>query len=143
MLITRSTNRSPVLTWLREGRLRCPGCHGPLRPWGYARVRTVRFARAPARLLRPRRLRCRGCGSTHVVLPDWVLPRRAYAAPVVKQALAGRSAGHGHRAVAARLRIPAPTVRDWFRLPDHYPGWATSRGHSAVSARVLSAVYVG
>ncbi|MGH9151779.1 MAG: hypothetical protein ACRD03_05185, partial [Acidimicrobiales bacterium] len=27
---------------LAAGRVRCPGCHGALRPWGFARPRSVR-----------------------------------------------------------------------------------------------------
>ena len=100
---------------LNAGRLRCPSCGGVLRPWGNARTRTIRFGSGVARAVRPRRARCGTCGATHVLLPDWMLLRRAYAAPVIWSALAAHARGVGYRRIALRLRLPATTIRDWFR----------------------------
>ena len=98
---------------LRAGRLRCPveGCGSVLAPWGWARERTVRGVGR----LRPRRSRCVGCRRTHVLLPVSVLLRRADAVTVIGAALLAKTSGWGHRRVAARLGLPASTVRGWSR----------------------------
>jgi hypothetical protein len=97
---------------LSSGELRCPGCRASLRPWGWARVRSVHGI---AESLTPRRARCSGCLLTHVLLPVTVLVRRAYAADVIGAAFARRAAGAGHRAIAVGLSVPAGTVRGWLR----------------------------
>jgi hypothetical protein len=100
---------------LRAGQLRCPSCAGPLRPWGTARAREIRVGAAQTRAVRPRRARCGSCGSTHVLVPDWMLARRADAAPVIWSALAAHARGLGYRRIAHRLRRPETTVRGWLR----------------------------
>jgi hypothetical protein len=120
---------------LHAGRLRCPYCDGVLRPWGSARTRTIQFGVGVCRAVRPRRTRCTGCGATHVLLPDWMLLRRAYAAPVIWSALAAHARGVGYRRIALRLRIPATTIRDWlraFRLVE--PALIAQLGYGGTSA---------
>jgi hypothetical protein len=95
---------------LRAGGLACP-CGGGLRPWGYARQRTVHGVG----VLRPRRARCGGCRATHVLLAVSCLLRRADAAEVIGEALAAKASGDGHRRIATRLRRPVSTVRGWLR----------------------------
>ncbi|MBV9024398.1 MAG: hypothetical protein JO362_11555 [Streptomycetaceae bacterium] len=95
--------------------LRCPGCGGPLRPWGRARARTVRDADGSVRTVHPDRARCTACQATHVVLGADVLPRRAYTTRVIGQALLGAARGQGHRPLAAELAVPEGTVRSWLR----------------------------
>ena len=58
---------------------------------------------------------CPGCQVTHVVLDAGLLPRRAYAAGLIGQALVTAASGHGHRSVARDLAVPAGTVRGWIR----------------------------
>jgi hypothetical protein len=65
--------------------------------------------------VRPRRACCRGCRTTHVLLPVVALVRRADLAEVIGAALAARAAGAGCRAVAAALGRPVDTVRGWLR----------------------------
>ena len=77
--------------------LGCPGCDQPLRPWGHARERTVRDLDGVLLTARPDRALCTGCGTTHVVLDAGLLPRRAYTAGLIGQA------------------VPAGTVRGWIR----------------------------
>lgn len=98
---------------LMAGEVGCPGCPGVLRPWGWARPRTVHGI---AQVLRPRRGRCGECLVTHVLLPVTVLLRRGYAAEVIGAALWARSGGQGHRRIAAGLTVPAATVRGWLRV---------------------------
>jgi poly(3-hydroxybutyrate) depolymerase len=50
-----------------------------------------------------------------VVLDAGLLPRRAYAAGLIGQALVASALGHGHRRIAAGLAVPAGTVRGWIR----------------------------
>ncbi len=100
---------------LLTGRLVCPACRSVLRPWGSARSRVVRLAGTADVSVRPRRARCSGCGMTHVLLPDWMLPRRAYAAPIIWEALVAHARGLGYRKIAVRRGLPETTVRDWLR----------------------------
>lgn len=99
---------------LRGGVLACPGCAGVLRAWGHARWRSCRGELGAVRH-RPRRARCSGCGATHVLLPCWVLARRADAVAVIGAALLAKAAGRGHRPIAAELGRPVSTVRGWLR----------------------------
>jgi hypothetical protein len=95
--------------------LKCPVCLGVLRPWFYARWRTVRGLLGAVIRFRPRRSRCRQCSRTHVLLPDTTLLRRAYSVDVISVALMGRADGWGHRKIARSLGVPAGTVRGWLR----------------------------
>ena len=65
--------------------------------------------------MRPDRARCTGCDVTHVVLDAGLLPRRAYAAGLIGQALVAAARGRGHRLVARDLDVPPGTVRGWIR----------------------------
>ena len=99
---------------LAAGRLRCPGCTGRLGPWGRARPRSVREEHGSVRH-RPRRSRCSGCGSTHVLLAPSMLLRRADGVVVIGAALLAQAAGAGHRTIAAGNGRPVGTVRGWLR----------------------------
>jgi len=66
-------------------------------------------------VLRPRRARCSGCAVSHVLLPVFVLLRRADLVEVIGAALSAKAAGAGARTIAARLGRPVETVRDWLR----------------------------
>ncbi|WP_246868499.1 DUF6431 domain-containing protein [Saccharopolyspora sp. ASAGF58] len=99
---------------LAAGRLRCPECAGTLRPWGRTRERTV-VDHHGTRTIRPDRARCQTCGRTHTVLPAELLAGRSYTLGVIGPALAAGVLGVGHRRIAARLRVPAGTVRSWLR----------------------------
>jgi hypothetical protein len=96
-------------------KLGCPGCGQPLRPWGHARERTVRDLDGTPVTVRPDRALCPGCDVTHVVLDAGLLPRRAYAAGLIGQALIAAALGSGHRRIARDLAVPADTVRGWIR----------------------------
>jgi hypothetical protein len=93
----------------------CDGCGSSFKAWGYARERAIRERDGHQRLVRPRRVRCRGCRITHVLLPAHVLPRRTDCAPVILGALLSKADGRGHRSIAAELGLPAGTVRGWLR----------------------------
>ncbi|MEQ7009313.1 DUF6431 domain-containing protein [Actinopolymorpha sp. B17G11] len=100
---------------LADASLACGGCGGRLRPWGYARTRTIRGRGGTRQTVRPRRARCTTCRATHVLLPAGGLPRRTDTIEVVGAALLAYVAGKGHRAIAAELAVPAATVRGWIR----------------------------
>lgn len=118
---------------LVAGRFACPGCGAGLRPWGEARRRELR-SRAGSRWFRPRRSICAGCGVTHVLLPEDGLGRRRDAVADIGVALVAKAAGSGHRPIAARLRVPAATVRGWLRrftmmaerVRAHFTRWAAA-----------------
>ena len=100
---------------LARRQLGCPGCGQPLRPWGHARERTVRDLYGELVTVRPDRALCSGCEVTHVVLDAGLLPRRAYAAGLIGQALVAAALGSGHRRIARDLAVPPGTVRGWIR----------------------------
>jgi len=99
---------------LLAGVLSCPSCRGVLGPWGHARERVLRCA-AGDRVLRPRRAKCRGCLGTHVLLADVALLRRQDEVAVIGQAIEARACGEACWRIAARLGLPAGTVRGWLR----------------------------
>ena len=108
---------------LRASRLRCPGCSGRLRAWGFARARWLWQSGGARLLLRPRRARCCSCAVTQVLLPAVAPPRHAYTVDVVGQVLLGAAEGRSHRTIAARLGVPADTVRGWIRRADARAEW--------------------
>lgn len=99
---------------LVSGELSCPSCRGVLAPWGNARWRSLRGAAGTVRH-RPRRARCASCGTTHVLLAEEWLLRRADAVAVIGAALEASASGAGHRPIAAALGRPVSTVRGWLR----------------------------
>lgn len=101
---------------LAGGVVPCPGCDGPLRPWGHARGRLVRRSGGSRPWWwRPRRARCGSCDVTHVLLPARLLPRRRDGIEVVGGALVAYARGLGHRRIATELSLPPSTVRNWLR----------------------------
>jgi hypothetical protein len=100
---------------LRSGSLSCPTCSGRLRPWGYARLRTVRLSGGGRRPWRPRRAWCSDCAATQVLLPATCLPRRHDEVATIGVALQAHAVGHGHRRIASSLGVPDDTVRGWLR----------------------------
>ena len=114
--------------------LRCPDCGQALKPWGRARERTVRELGGALLTVRPDRARCTGCDVTHVVLDASLLPRRAYAAGLVGQALVAAARGRGHRLIARDLDVPHGTVRGWVRRARRSAGQLRAAGVQAVVA---------
>ena len=113
-MVTVEADAVGVERRLVEGLIGCPGCGERLAGWGRARPRVVRGLDRVQRLV-PRRARCRGCRATHVLLPVFVLLRRADAVEVIGAAIAARAAGAGARTIAAGLARPVETVRGWLR----------------------------
>jgi hypothetical protein len=114
LVITVGANPAEVERLLAGGELECPLCGGALARWGHARSRVLRGVRGLVRA-RPRRARCRGCGSTHVLLPVFALLRRADVAEVIGAALAARALGKGARPIAAACGRALSTARGWLR----------------------------
>ncbi len=117
---------------LAAGDLACPEsrCAGTLRIWSPARVRCVQLPDGQRRRLRPDRARCRACGVTHVLLPAWCLPRRAYSTDTVGTALLAAAQGAGYAGAAAAAGAPIATVRDWLR--------AVGRSAPALTAQAVT-----
>lgn len=100
--------------------------------WVWAREQELR-GRAGSRWFQPRRAICAGCG-VHVLLPEDGLARRRDAVADVGGALVAKAAGSGHRSIAARLGVPAATVRGWLRrfgamaerIRAHFTRWAVA-----------------
>jgi hypothetical protein len=113
-VITVGANEAEVERRLAGGELECPLCGGVLARWGHGRQRSLRGMRGLVRV-RPRRSRCTGCGSTHVLLPVFLLLRRADLAEVIGAALAAKALGQGARPIAAASGRPPATVRGWLR----------------------------
>jgi hypothetical protein len=122
MIIVRTAESAEQA--LTEGTMGCPrrGCGGALARWGYGRRRRIRGLGVETIDVRPRRVRCSGCGATQILLPAALLPHRADATEVIGTALARKAAGMGHRRIAAALDRSPSTVRRWLRR-------ARGRGH--------------
>lgn len=108
--------------------LRCPSCAGPLRLWGFARVRRLRLPGGGRLELRPRRARCAVCSVTHVLLPARVPARQAYSIEVVGPALLARASGHSCRTIGIDLGLPADTARGWVRRANGRAEWLRAQG---------------
>jgi hypothetical protein len=107
--------------------LRCPGCTGPLRPWGFARARSLRSACGTA-TLRPRRARCSGCAVTHVLLPARAPARHAHTIELIGLALLASAQGDSARTISAELAVPADTIRGWVRRATGRADWLYAQG---------------
>lgn len=119
-MFTVSDVVSAVESDLISGLLSCPRCAGQLRPWGWARPRSIRSHGVGQEQVlvrhRPRRARCGRCSITHVLLPVVLAARRADSAAVIAAAIESKTIeGVGHRVIAIRLGRPASTVRGWLR----------------------------
>ncbi len=113
-VVTVGVDASSVESRLQLGAIRCPGCGDRLAGWGHARRRVVRGAGPGGGEpvgVRPRRARCCGCRRTHVLLPVFMLVRRADTVEVIGAALAARAAGAGARSIARTLGRPVETGR--------------------------------
>src|SRR6476646_10306832 len=99
-----------------------PRCGSALAKCGYARERTFRALGAATVTVRPRRVRCRDCAITHILLPT--------ATPeVIGTALAHKANGLGFRRIAARMGRAESTVRRWLRrATDKHLTWACQQG---------------
>ncbi len=114
-MLTVGNNTAGVEELLGNGLLSCPGCGGRLGGWGHAvRRRVFKAGRVPVSV-RPRRARCGSCGSTHVLLPAWLLSRRCDGTGVIGDMLARAGRGQGFRSIAAVSGVPEDTVRDRLR----------------------------
>jgi hypothetical protein len=100
---------------LRAGRLCCPSCGGVLRVWSPARTRRVGHVDGEQVELTPDRGLCRGCTATHVIVPAWYVPRRAYTVEVIGHALLGAVERTPYAALAEQLRAPVDTIKGWLR----------------------------
>src|SRR5262245_28674603 len=90
----------------------CPGCRRRLGRWsGY--WRWVRYA-VDQRRIWIRRTRCRPCGSSHAVLPDFLFFRRLDEVATIGQVLALRATADVElRALARRFDLPRAALRGW------------------------------
>lgn len=131
MVLIVESDAARVELALQNGKLACPSCGGELRPWGWARARTLRQAQGAQRQ-RPRRSRCFSCKVTSVLLPDVALCRRVDEVVVIGTALLHRASGAGQRKIAAALSRPRETVRGWLQrftrsaeaLAAHFWSWS-------------------
>jgi len=113
-------------------RPQCPSCSSPVVFWsGY--WRHVRWQERERKIFVPR-VRCRGCGVSHALLPAFVLARRLDAAEpvgaVIEQVTGGAC---GVRRAAAAAGVPHTTARGWVRR------FAARAGELAVSFSALAA----
>ena len=97
---------------LVTGEISCPNCGARVVPWGFARRRVVRTFGGP-RSITPRRVRCRSCKTTHVVLPSEVVLRRRDDAGVIGHALLRAACGARAGEIARELGRSRETVRNW------------------------------
>jgi len=107
-------NADPAVVELQvhNGEFLCPADGSRLAKWGWARARRVRGVEG---VIKPRKLHCPVCKVTHVLLPETLLVRKNYGAELVGQMLQQAATGLGFRPIAAKLDIPASTVRRLLR----------------------------
>ena len=92
----------------------CRECRRPLIFWGGYR-RHIRVAGVMLGIW-VRRGKCRGCGRSHALLPNFGLQRRLDGVSVIGTALVRAVvAGAGQRTIATELQVPHTTARDWQR----------------------------
>lgn len=109
--------------------MECPNCAGTLVKWGYGRERTVRDLGTNMVRVRPQRLRCRDCHTTHIVLPAALQPRRADTTAVIGTAMLHKVNGLGHRQIARVMGRAESTVRRWLRRhSDTHLDWMWRQG---------------
>ena len=91
----------------------CPSCRRRLGRWsGY--WRWVRYPQDDRRIW-IRRTRCKPCGSSHALLPDFLVSRRLDQVATIGQVLALRATvGVELRALARRFDLPRATLRGWW-----------------------------
>ncbi len=104
MIVIR--NPKDTAEFLAGDGMRCPCCAGPLAKWGYGCERTVRAQGSAIIRVRPQRLRCRACRTTHIVFPAALQPRRADTTEVIGIALAHKANGLGYRRIATIMAGP-------------------------------------
>jgi hypothetical protein len=116
---------------VRVPRPQCPSCSSPVVFWsGY--WRHVRQLGRERKIFIPR-VRCRGCGVTHALLPAFVLVRRLDAAESAGLVIGQVGAGVcGVRPAAAAAGVPFTTARGWVRR------FAARAGELAVSFSALA-----
>lgn len=133
MIVVRCDEEAEAL--LADAAMRCPDCDGTLAKWGYGRTRTVRAPGTATVTVRPRRVCCHDCASTHILLPAALQPRRADTTEVIGNALTHKANGLGFRRIAARMGRAESTVRRWLRraTPQHLT-WAFHQGSSRLIA---------
>ncbi len=109
----------------------CPSCLVPVVFWsGY--WRHVRQLERERKIFVPR-VRCRGCGVTHALLPAFVLARRLDAAETAGRVIGQVACGTcGVRLAAAAAGVPFTTAREWVRR------FAARAGELAVSFSALA-----
>jgi Domain of unknown function (DUF6431) len=109
----------------------CPSCLGPVVFWsGY--WRHVRQSGRCWKVFVPR-VRCRGCGVTHAVLPAFVLAWRLDAAEAAGAVISEVACGAcGVRRAADAAGVPHTTARGWVRR------FAARAGELAVSFSALA-----
>jgi transposase-like protein len=66
-------------------------------------------------LIPVQRLKCRHCGKTFRVLPEWAIPYKHYGAGRVEAAIDRVRAGGSVREAARRGRVDRAVVRRWWR----------------------------
>jgi hypothetical protein len=103
---------------------RCPACDHPRLTFAGWWTRLTR--RGPVDI---HRVACAGCRATHSLWPDALVARRMDLAELIGVALTAAADGTGHRPIAARLGLPAATVRGWLR--------AFRRRAEALTSRLL------
>jgi hypothetical protein len=116
---------------VRVPRPECPSCLAPVVFWsGY--WRHVRCRERERKVFIPR-VRCRGCGVSHALLPAFVLARRLDVADAAGEVIGQVAAGVcGARRAAAAAGVPHTTARGWVRR------FAARAGELAVSFSALA-----
>lgn len=86
-VLVREIQRYPFYVWSEEIHPACPSCgEGKMQPWGRRR-RLVIFSDGQKLYFFIRRLRCPRCLRIHHELPDFIIPRKHFAAVCLLKAV--------------------------------------------------------
>ena len=96
--------------------LSCPKCGGRLgrRGWHWRMV-IIEGRRSRKHRIRLRRVRCKGCGGTHVVFPCFLAPYRRVISALWQDVVKRHSGGMSLRKLADETGFSLDTVRRWVR----------------------------
>jgi len=92
--------------------LACPDCGKPTVLFGFSRLRKL-IVDGMIQRIELRRVRCKNCGKTHVVLPDFVCPYKQYSAFDIELAIHDLDSGLTAEQIDC-MAAPS-TIRRWYK----------------------------
>ncbi|MFY9135362.1 MAG: DUF6431 domain-containing protein [Bacillota bacterium] len=93
----------------------CSKCAGKLRRWGWHWRMVILGGRSKKYRIRLRRMRCKGCGATHVIFPCFLAPYRRVITTLWREVVKKRFEGASLGRLAKETEFSLDTIRRWVR----------------------------